>query len=214
MSRSYDPIDRLVAALDQAMRTVFVRHHGARPMPTARTTPKHDQLTTAERRLSASLMRVNHAGEVCAQALYQAQSLTARTPRVRAAMEHAAQEENDHLDWCEQRIEALAERTSLLNPLWYAGSFAIGMAAGLTGDKWNLAFLAETERQVVRHLEGHLERLPENDVESRAVVKQMHDDEANHAATAVDSGAAELPAPIKKLMGMAAAVMTTAAARI
>ncbi|MDH3638602.1 MAG: 2-polyprenyl-3-methyl-6-methoxy-1,4-benzoquinone monooxygenase [Gammaproteobacteria bacterium] len=212
-NRTLNGIDRAIVALDQALRTVFGRHHSARPRPRADIDRETD-LTEADKRLVGSMMRVNHTGEVCAQALYQSQALTARSEAVRAAMREAAVEENDHLNWCETRLDALDAHTSLLNPLWYSGSFAIGFAAGLVGDKWNLAFLAETERQVVKHLEAHLSRLPENDTESRAILLEMRDDEAKHATTAVKSGAAELPEPIKKLMGVVASVMTSTAARL
>jgi len=153
-------------------------------------------------------MRVNHAGEICAQALYQGQALTARNPESKSALDRAAQEETEHLAWTGRRIEELGGRQSLLNPLFYAGSFAIGAAAGLLGDRWNLGFLAETERQVVAHLEGHLTRLPAGDEKSRAVVEQMKDDEARHATSAMEHGGAELPAPAKAAMRAASKVMT------
>ncbi|MDH3280410.1 MAG: 2-polyprenyl-3-methyl-6-methoxy-1,4-benzoquinone monooxygenase [Gammaproteobacteria bacterium] len=212
-TRTLTGADRVIAALDQALRTVLGPHHSARPRPRAEKDCTAS-LSDGERRLAGSMMRVNHSGEVCAQALYQAQALTARSAAVNGAMRAAAAEENDHLSWCEQRIDALDARTSFLNPLWYSGSFAIGLAAGLVGDKWNLAFLAETERQVVRHLEEHLAHLPQNDTESRAVLLEMRDDEAKHATTAVKSGAAELPKPLKQLMGLAASVMTRTAAHL
>jgi ubiquinone biosynthesis monooxygenase Coq7 len=156
-------------------------------------------------------MRVNHTGEICAQALYQGQALTARNATARAALEQAAAEETDHLAWTAQRIEELGGRASLLNPLWYAGSFALGAAAGFLGDKWNLGFLAETERQVEGHLEGHLDRLPAQDEKSRAIVNEMKVDEARHARTAVDHGAAELPEPVKLAMKLGSRVMTRTA---
>jgi len=159
-------------------------------------------------------MRVNHVGEVCAQALYSGQALTAKNETVRVELEQAAREETDHLAWCEARINELGGRKSLLNPLWYGGAFGIGVAAGLLGDKWNLGFLAETERQVEAHLDGHLQQLPAADSRSRAVVEQMKADEARHAQTAVDHGGAPLPAPVQLAMRLAADVMRQTASRI
>ena len=159
-------------------------------------------------------MRVNHAGEVCAQALYQGQALTARRDETRQQMEQAAEEENDHLVWCRHRIHELGGHTSLLNPLWYTGSLALGAFSGLLGDKWSLGFLAETEHQVVSHLEGHLQRLPEGDEKSRAILEQMKVDEGEHRATALNAGGSELPESVKKLMSLASKVMTTTAYRI
>ena len=153
-------------------------------------------------------MRVNHCGEVCAQALYQGQALTAKLPEVRQRMERAAQEENDHLDWCESRLKALDNRKSLLNPFWYAGSFLIGAAAGVAGDKWSLGFVAETEHQVEAHLESHLERLPSQDQKSRAVLEQMKTDEIHHAEMALEAGGAKLPAPIRLAMKLTSKLMT------
>jgi ubiquinone biosynthesis monooxygenase Coq7 len=167
-------------------------------------------MTEEQRRRAAALMRVNHAGEVCAQALYQGQALTARNPSSRTALEQAAREETEHLAWTERRIEELGGRKSLLNPVWYAGSFAIGALAGLVGDRWSLGFLAETERQVVTHLEGHLRRLPEADRRSRAIVEAMREDESRHATSAIGHGAAELPAPAKAAMRVTSSVMTSA----
>lgn len=159
-------------------------------------------------------MRINHVGEVCAQALYQGQSLTARNPEIREELERAAQEEVDHLAWSAERIRELGGRPSLLNPLWYAGSFAIGAVAGALGDRWNLAFLAETERQVEQHLEGHLSRLPTEDLRTRAVVERMRDDEAQHRDMALGLGAAELPEPVRQAMRVASKIMTTVAYRV
>ena len=167
-----------------------------------------------ERAHAAALMRVNHVGEVCAQALYQGQALTAREERAREALEQAAREEEDHLAWSAARVAELGGRLSLLNPLWYAGSFAIGAAAGALGDRWNLAFLAETERQVEEHLTGHLEALPADDRRTRAVVEAMRADEARHRASAIHLGAAELPGPVKLAMRLASRVMTTVAYRL
>ena len=207
--RSYSPFDRLIGHFDQALRTVFAAPQTARANPAA---DKSDaQVDAAGRELAGRLMRVNHCGEVCAQALYQGQALTARLPTVREKMELAAQEENDHLAWTEQRIHELGTRTSYLNPLWYAGAFAIGAGAGLIGDGWSLGFLAETEHQVVDHLSGHLERLPPEDERSRAIVEQMREDEHRHATVAIESGAAPLPEPIKQLMRLSSRVMTTTA---
>ena len=202
-------LDELIVAFDRGLRTVFA------PAQSLRATPGDDlpeaEMTEEQRRLSASLMRVNHAGEICAQALYQGQALTAREPRARAALERAAREETEHLAWTGRRIEELGGHKSLLNPVWYAGSFAIGAVAGLLGDRWNLGFLAETERQVVAHLEGHLKRLPEADDRSRAIVEKMKEDEARHATSAVSHGAAELPGPAKAAMRLSSKVMTETA---
>jgi ubiquinone biosynthesis monooxygenase Coq7 len=199
-------LDELIVAFDRGLRTVFA------PAQSLRAAPGDDlpeaEMTEEQRRLSASLMRVNHAGEICAQALYQGQALTARDASSRAALEQAAREETEHLAWTERRIEELGGRKSLLNPAWYAGSFAIGALAGLAGDRWNLGFLAETERQVVAHLDGHLKRLPEEDRKSRAVLESMRTDEARHATSAIGHGAAELPAPAKAFMRLTSRLMT------
>ena len=202
-------LDRLITAFDNSLRTLLAPAHSARPVPGESTAEA--EMTAAERQLAASLMRVNHTGEICAQALYQGQALTARDAAARAALEQAAAEETDHLAWTAQRIEELGGRASLLNPLWYAGSFALGAAAGLLGDKWNLGFLAETERQVEGHLEGHLDRLPAQDGKSRAIVDQMKADEARHARTAEEHGAAALPEPVKQAMKLGSRVMTRTA---
>jgi ubiquinone biosynthesis monooxygenase Coq7 len=199
-------IDDLIIAFDKGLRTVFAPARSVRATPGGEL-PDAD-MDAAQRALAAALMRVNHTGEVCAQALYQGQALTARDSAARAALEQAALEETEHLAWTEGRITELGGRKSLLNPLFYAGSFAIGAAAGALGDRWNLGFLAETERQVVRHLEGHLGRLPETDRKSRAVVEQMRDDEARHATSALQHGGAELPAPVKAAMQLSSRVMT------
>jgi ubiquinone biosynthesis monooxygenase Coq7 len=202
-------LDRLITAFDNGLRTLLAPAHSARPVPGDAVAEA--QLTAAERELAGALMRVNHTGEICAQALYQGQALTARNMEARAALEQAAAEETDHLAWTAQRIAELGGRASLLNPLWYAGSFALGAAAGLLGDKWNLGFLAETERQVEGHLAGHLDRLPAQDEKSRAIVDQMKNDEARHARTAVEHGAAELPEPVKQAMKLGSRVMTSTA---
>lgn len=201
-----DAIDRLILAFDKGLRTVFAPAPSARAMPGAELA--ETPLAERERMRVAAMMRVNHSGEVCAQALYEGQALTARDAKAREALEKAAREETDHLAWTERRIEELGGRKSLLNPLWYAGSFAIGAAAGMAGDRWNLGFLAETERQVVEHLEGHLERLPAEDRKSRAILEQMREDEARHATSALAQGAGELPDPVRGLMRIAARVMT------
>jgi ubiquinone biosynthesis monooxygenase Coq7 len=205
-------IDRFIAEFDRALRAVAGVHEAQRPSPG--NSIDDVELSEAERREAAALMRVNHVGEVCAQALYQGQALTARSAVVRDAMAQAAVEEQDHLAWSAERIRELGGRPSLLNPLWYAGSFAIGAIAGALGDKWNLAFLAETERQVEEHLSGHLAALPPEDERTRAVVEAMRADEAKHRASAVQLGAAELPEPVKRAMRLASRVMTTVAYRV
>lgn len=208
--RDYSTMDRLLMAIDDGVRTVF-----GRPPPTGRAAPDTGiagaPLSDADRRVAEGLMRVNHTGEICAQALYSAQALTARNPEVRKRMQRAAAEENDHLIWCESRVHELGGHLSYLNPLWYAGSFAIGALAGLAGDRWNLGFVVETERQVEGHLDEHLQRLPEMDAKSRAIVEQMRIDEANHAEMAQRAGAADLPAPVKRLMKLQSRLMTTLA---
>ena len=199
-------LDELIVAFDRGLRTVFAPAQSLSATP-GEGLPEAD-MSEQQRRVSAALMRVNHAGEICAQALYQGQALTARNPSSKAALEQAAREETEHLAWTERRIEELGGRKSLLNPAWYAGSFAIGALAGLAGDRWNLGFLAETERQVVAHLEGHLQRLPEEDRRSRAIVESMRADEARHATSAIGHGAAELPGPAKAVMRLSSRVMT------
>jgi ubiquinone biosynthesis monooxygenase Coq7 len=212
-SRRHTFIDRLICQADQALRTVFGEPPGSsRPNPAQ--TSSNRELTATSKAMSLNLMRVNHAGEVCAQALYQGQALTARREDTRQQMARAAAEENDHLSWCRHRIHELGGHTSLLNPVWYAGSLAMGAATGLLGDKWSLGFLAETEQQVVRHLEGHLQRLPEDDEKSRAILEQMKLDEAQHRNSAINAGGSELPDTVKQLMTLASRVMTTTAYRI
>jgi ubiquinone biosynthesis monooxygenase Coq7 len=205
--RYYNPIDHMLMGLDQAVRTLF-----GRPQVTERPNPANGlgeaELSDRERVHVARLMRINHTGEVCAQALYQGQALTADLPAVRSRLERAAQEENDHLAWCERRLDELGDRKSLLNPLWYAGSFAIGAAAGLAGDKWSLGFVVETERQVEAHLDDHLDQVPAQDVRSRAILEQMKQDEIGHANLALAAGGAELPAPVKLAMSLVSKVMT------
>jgi ubiquinone biosynthesis monooxygenase Coq7 len=205
-------MDRLIGEFDRALRAVAGIATSSRPSPGESVA--ESELGAEERAQAAALMRVNHVGEVCAQALYQGQSLTARNEEAKRALLKAAREEEDHLAWSADRIRELGGRPSLLNPLWYAGSFAIGAVAGALGDKWNLAFLAETERQVEEHLAGHLERLPGQDGRTRAIVEAMRADEARHRATAVELGAADLPAPVKLAMRFASRVMTTIAYRL
>jgi len=206
-TRHYTPFDQLVMNFDQALRTL-----AGRPLVTERADPadgiEEADLSDVEKTESMRLMRVNHSGEVAAQALYQGQALTAKLPEVRERMERAAAEENDHLDWCEKRVHALDGHLSYLNPLWYAGSFAIGATAGLAGDKWSLGFVAETERQVIEHLNEHLKKISPKDLKSRAVLEQMKIDEAHHGELAKAAGGAELPAPIKAVMGITSKVMT------
>jgi len=208
-----DFIERLLLSIDSALHTVVPgASHAARGYPAAAL--DGDIEDEATRSLVAGLMRVNHAGEVCAQALYQGQALTAHDPATRVAMERAARDEVDHLAWCEQRLTELDASPSLLNPIWYAGSFAIGSIAGLVGDRWSLGFLAETERQVVDHLAGHLDRLPDEDHRTRSIIEQMREDEAQHGAGAVAAGGAELPSAVVSLMRGVARVMTTVANRL
>ncbi len=204
--------DRLIAELDLALRTVTGVHRAGRRSPAEMHAEA--ELDAVTREHAAALMRINHVGEVCAQALYQGQALTARDAEAKRALAKAAREEEDHLAWSADRIRELGGRTSLLNPLWYAGSLAIGAAAGLLGDRWTLAFLAETEHQVEEHLTGHLDQLDPADRRTGAVVEAMRSDEAKHRATAIELGAAELPAPVKGAMRMFAKAMTTIAYRV
>ena len=206
---SVTPIDSLLAAADNALRTLSGGHHAGRPCP--RPAQPGPVLDDAQRRLSGALMRVNHVGEVCAQALYNAQALSTRDAAMRRQFEAAAREETDHLAWTQQRLDELGSRASLLNPLWYAGAFAIGLVAGRSGDAVSLGFVVETERQVEQHLDSHLDRLPAADQASLAIVAAMKLDEARHADTAQSAGAAELPAPVRAVMRAAARVMTTTA---
>lgn len=206
-------IDRFIIEFDTALRSVVGGAHAHRP------TPGSDIQSTAlldvkEREHAAGLMRVNHVGEVCAQALYQSQKLVARNPEIREMLYHSGQEEMDHLAWCETRLQELGSHTSYLNPIWYAGSFAIGLAAGLAGDKWSLGFVAETEKQVENHLESHLKKLPAEDERSRAIVDQMRVDEIEHGQAAISAGGAVLPEPIRKLMQAMSKVMTSTAYKI
>ena len=207
-----DAVDRAIVEFDRALRTVAGAHAARRSSPADAV--READLDASEREHAAALMRVNHVGEVCAQALYQGQALTARNDAVKASLSQAAQEEEDHLAWSAERIHELGGRASLLNPVWYAGSLAMGMAAGALGDRWNLAFLAETERQVEEHLGGHLTRLAPQDARTRSVVEAMRADEARHRQTAMALGAAELPQPAKLAMRALAKLMTTIAYRV
>ena len=211
--RSYTPVDSVLDLLDQGLRVLF-----AAPPPGQRSDPATDvpegSLNDIQRRLAGGLMRVNHTGEICAQALYSGQAATTRTPELRQHLLAAAREETEHLGWCHRRLDALGSRTSYLNPLWYAGSFLIGAGASIVGDDWSLGFVVETERQVEAHLEGHLDRLPVADEKSRAVVQQMKEDEARHGRDAQQAGARELPLPVRRVMGFCADLMRFVAYRI
>lgn len=207
-------MDTLIHEFDVALRAIAGATRADRDNPADRLAPDTEQMSAEERRHVAGLMRINHVGEVCAQALYQAQKLTARTAAVRAQMDAAAREEEDHLAWCAERLRELGSRPSLLNPVWYAGAFAIGLVAGRAGDRISLGFVAETERQVEHHLNGHLDRLPAADGRSRAILEQMRDDEVRHGDAARDAGGVPLPGPVRALMRAASKVMTTAAYRI
>ncbi len=208
--RNYTPLDQLVINLDTGLRTLF-----GKPRITERSNPANTQaetkLSEAERELAGRLMRINHAGEVAAQGLYQGQALTAKLPKIREKMQRAAEEENDHLDWCEQRIKEMGTHVSYLNPLWYAGSVTIGALAGLAGDKWSLGFVAETEHQVVHHLDSQLQQISLNDQKTRAILEQMKADEDRHAGMAQSAGGAPLPWPTKKLMKLTSSIMTSTA---
>lgn len=208
--QTLSPLDNLIINFDQALRTVF-----GKPLATERANPADNvedtDLSDAEKRLAIGLMRVNHCGEVAAQALYQGQALTAKMTDIRDTMLRCAKEENDHLVWCEQRVQELGGRVSWLNPLWYKGSFIIGAVAGVVGDKYSLGFVAETEKQVVEHLEQHLQQLPPKDQKSRAIVTQMTEDEAHHAVTALKAGGVILPTPIQWMMRQTAKIMTMTA---
>jgi len=209
-NRQYSPFDKLIQQFDAGLRTVF-----GNPPLTERPNPAGGEpevdLTKADKDLAGRLMRINHAGEVSAQGLYQGQALTARLPEVRQKMERAALEENDHLAWCEQRCKELGTHTSLLSPFWYVGSLTIGAVAGMAGDKWSLGFVAETEHQVVRHLDKHMAQINQQDKKSHAILEQMKEDEAQHATVALHAGGAELPGPVKTFMGLTSKIMTRAA---
>jgi 3-demethoxyubiquinol 3-hydroxylase len=205
-------LDTLIIGFDRALRTLSGTATPARPVPGAKL--PETVLEPHERRQAAGLMRVNHTGEVCAQALYSAQALVARDPEIRARYDRAAREEEDHLAWTQTRLAEMGDRPSLLNPLWYAGSFAIGLVAGIAGDRANLGFVVETERQVEEHLTSHMDRLPQNDAKSRAIVEQMRDDETRHGTMALEAGALPLPYPVRRAMRAAADVMRAVAYRI
>jgi len=207
--KTLSALDRLLACADGALKTLAGASHAARPSPSEGH--EASSLDASERRLSGALMRVDHVGEVCAQALYQAQALVARDEALRGQFEAAAREEVDHLAWTEERLRELGARTSLLNPLWYAGAFGIGLLAGRFGDARSLGFVVETERQVEQHLASHMQRLPASDAASRAIVAQMKEDESRHADAALQAGGAELPLPVRALMRAAARVMTSTA---
>jgi len=210
--RHHSVCDGLIGHVDRALNNIFCRQRTMRDYPAQ---PLDETVTAAaDKKVAAGLMRVNHAGEMAAQALYQGQSLTARDPALRDKLLQASQEESDHLNWCRSRLDELGAKPSKLDPLWYGGSLLIGVAAGIVGDRWNLAFLAETEHQVVRHLDDHLQRLPKQDLRSRAIVQQMRSDELGHAELAEKLGAAKLPAAINRLMGLSSKVMTALAQRI
>jgi len=204
MARETSFPDQILVAADRALRALLAPAQASRPAPGQPALVPDP----AQRRQAASLMRVNHAGEIAAQGLYHGQALVARNPATRALLEQAAREEADHLAWCEQRLRELDDRPSLLDPVWYAGSFAIGALAGLTGDRYSLGFVAETERQVERHLDHHLEQLPAEDQRSRSILEQMRADEQAHGQHAVESGAAQLPRPVRQLMQATARLMT------
>lgn len=205
-------LDRMIVEFDKGLRTLFSQAHSMRAHPDARIPDA--SLSDAEKKHAAALMRVNHSGEICAQALYQGQALTARDPDVQRTLQRAAQEETEHLAWTARRVHELGGHLSVLNPFWYTGSLAIGAAAGLLGDRWNLGFLAETERQVGHHLQSHLDLLPPQDEKSRAIVAQMHTDEVGHADMAVSLGGADLPQPVHLAMKLNGKVMTTLAYRV
>lgn len=204
--RTFSLLDRFIVPADQALRSVFGTRQSSRPYPAADIAETLDD--PVHRRTAAALMRVNHSGEVAAQALYQGQAFVADNTSTRSTLEQAGREEADHLAWCARRIEELGGRTSVLNPLWYAGSFAIGALAGLAGDRTSLGFVAETERQVVEHLDRHLQLLPQQDARTRAIIGQMSADEEHHGRSALAAGGAVLPAPARALMKLTAKVMT------
>ena len=212
MPNASNPADLLINAASGALRTLFAPTHSARPCPTL--PDQATELTEAERAHAGALMRINHVGEVCAQALYAAQGIATEDGKLKAHFQAASKEEADHLAWTSARLDELGARPSLLNPIWYAGAFALGLVAGRMGDKISLGFVEETEAQVQHHLEGHLLQLPEGDHASRAIVAQMRDDEARHGKEARTLGAQDLPLPVKALMRSAAKVMTTVAYRI
>lgn len=204
--------DAFILQVDKALRTVFATATSRRPFPDVGV--DEAEMSETEKRHAAGLMRVNHSGEVCAQALYQGQALTARNPAAARALIEASEQETEHLAWCEKRLHELGSHKSFLNPLWYAGSFTLGALAGAMGDKWNLGFLAETERQVEGHLNEHLSELPAQDAKSRAIVEQMKTDERQHAETAIEHGGVPLPMPVKQAMQLTSKVLTFTAYRV
>ena len=210
---SQHPIDGFIIEFDRALRSIVGATPMRRPVPDA-STMSETELSAEEKKHAAGLMRVNHVGEVCAQALYQSQKLHAKSDDLKNKLEHAAIEEEDHLAWCERRLEELDSRPSLLNPVWYVGSFVLGSIAGLAGDKISLGFVAETEKQVEHHLDEHLKELPSNDHRSRAIVAQMRADEIAHGQMAIQEGGVELPSAVQKVMKTMAKVMTVTAYRV
>ncbi len=208
--RAFSLVDNIISEVDQSLRTIFATAPTTeRPYP-AKDISEAAPLTDDEKKLSAQLMRINHAGEIAAQGLYRGQALTAKRNDIREQMQRSAMEENDHLNWCETRIKELDSHKSFFNPVWYVGSFSIGAAAGLVGDKWSLGFVKETEDQVVRHLESHINKLPANDLPAMTILQKMKEDEQHHADVAVQAGSATLPWPIRKItMPLTAKVMTT-----
>ena len=213
MARSYSTLDQVIIGIDNALRISTSETVTANRANPAESVPEV-VMDEAHRRHAAGLMRINHAGEICAQALYAGQAATARNASVKSGMQQAADEEIDHLSWCKDRLDELESKPSLLAPLWYAGSFAIGAAAGLAGDGWSLGFLKETENQVEAHLEGHIAKLPAEDARSRAILDQMKIDEATHAKMAENAGAFDLPLPVRKMMKLTAGVMKAIAYRV
>lgn len=214
MKRDYSKSDELLSLIGHGMKTLFGQPKGERKNPGLASVSNDNQMSTAEKKHIAGLMRVNHAGEVCAQALYHGQALTARDPEVKSKMQNCANEEIDHLDWCQTRLEELDSKPSVLGPIWYAGSFAIGAIAGSLGDKWSLGFVAETEHQVVKHLEGHLSQIPETDQRTREILEQMKIDEGHHAYMAESVGATSLPQPVKQAMQTTSNIMKSLAYRL
>lgn len=223
LGKNRSPIDQLILEFDVALRAIAGGANSKRLSPkieldndinNKQVLTSYSLLSPEERAHSAGLMRVNHVGEVCAQALYQSQKILAKDPKTRDLLDQAASEEMDHMAWCEERLKELDSRPSLLNPIWYFGSFGMGLLAGLAGDRWSLGFVAETEKQVERHLDDHLEKLPEIDLRSRAIVEQMRTDEIEHGASAIQAGGQELPAPIKLAMAGISKIMTTTAYKI
>lgn len=211
--RNYNFVDKFIVECDKAINTVLAKSkHASRPIPGYDV--EQAELSAVETQLAVRLMRVNHAGEVSAQALYQGQALTAKLPEVREAMAQAAIEENDHLAWCEQRVTELGGQTSLLNPFWYVGSYVLGATAGKLGDKWSLGFVAETEAQVVKHLDEHIDKINQKDMKTQAILAQMKIDEAHHGTVAIEAGGVDLPAPVKFAMTLMSKVMTSSSYRI